>query len=253
MSRVKKLILGLSLPLAILLLWWYSTTFGEIPKSLLPCLPDVGRTFVDNITSGRLWGDLSVSLTRVIKGYLLSAAVGVFLGSVMGMAKEVRAVCLPTLTTIRQIPMIAWIPLIILWCGIGEVSKVVIIVIAAVFPIMVNTLSGISSTNEGHIEVARLYKLTKWQTFCKVHLPHALPQILIGLKLGLGVSWMAVVASELISSTSGIGYRMSDARSLMQSNVVIMCMIVIGIMGILMDKGLTLLFAQFTPWEKVKK
>ena len=102
---------------------------------------------------------------------------------------------------------------IILWAGIGETSKVIVIVIAAVFPIMVNTLSGIASTPGSYVEVAKLYKLSKWKTFVKLYLPHALPQILVGLKLGLGVSWMAVVASELIAAASGIGYRMNEARS----------------------------------------
>ena len=102
---------------------------------------------------------------------------------------------------------------IILWAGIGETSKVIVIVIAAVFPIMVNTLSGIASTPGSYVEVAKLYKLSNWKTFVKLYLPHALPQILVGLKLGLGVSWMAVVASELIAAASGIGYRMNEARS----------------------------------------
>jgi sulfonate transport system permease protein len=144
--------------------------------------------------------------------------------------------------------MIAWIPLIILWCGIGEKSKVVIIVIAAFFPIMINTLNGVESTPSGYIEVARLYKLSNWQTFLKVYLPHALPSIFVGLKLSLGVSWMAVVASELIAATSGIGYRMSDARSLMRSDIVIVCMLIIGLVGIVMDKCLTFLFRVLTPW-----
>lgn len=250
MSRARKISLGLLIPLVIIVAWWCTTTYTDVPKSLLPGLPDVGNTFLRIWNNGQLWQDLSVSLVRVVKGYLVAAVIGVLLGSLMGMSKSICALFLPLMTTIRQIPMIAWIPLIILWCGIGEMSKVVIIVIAAVFPIMVNTLSGISGTQEGCIEVARLYKLSKWKTFVKVYLPSALPQILVGLKLGLGVSWMAVVASELIAATSGIGYRMSDARSLMQSDVVIVCMIVIGFLGIVMDKGLSLIFGLLTPWQR---
>lgn len=249
MSNSKKIFFGSLFPAAILILWWFSTTFGDVPKSLLPSLADVGAAFKSMGESGQLWNDLSVSLLRVLKGYLAAAVIGIVLGSVMGMSKKIHAILLPTMTTIRQIPIVAWIPLIILWCGIGELSKVVIIVLAAVFPIMVNTLSGIAETQEGYIEVARLYKLSKWKTFVKVYLPHALPQILVGLKLGLGVSWMAVVASELISSTEGIGYRMSDARSLMQSDVVIVCMIVVGVLGIVMDKGLSEIFRLITPWQ----
>ena len=101
--------------------------------------------------------------------------------------------------------------------------------------------------------MAQLYKLNFFKTFRKVHLPHALPQILVGLKLGLGISWMAVVAAELIASLSGIGYRMSNARSLMQSDVVIVCMILIGLIGILMDKILGGIFTVITPWNRKQK
>ncbi len=168
----------------------------------------------------------------------------------MGMLFNIKQMFLPRVTVIRQIPMIAWVPLIILWCGIGELSKVVVIVIAAFFPILVNTQSGMESTPEGYIEVAKLYKLSKWETFLKVYLPHAIPYVLVGLRLGLGVSWMAVVASELIAATEGIGFRMSYARSMMQSDVVIVCMLVVGLVGVIMDKGIGILFSLLTPWEK---
>ena len=250
---LRKTILALILPVLVVILWFCVTTYGSIPVGILPDLPRVGNTITDMIHTGQLQEDLLVSILRVVKGYLFSAVVGVVLGSLIGMFPRVRELLLPTITIIRQIPMIAWIPLIILWCGIGELSKVVIIVLAAFFPILVNTESGIESTPAGYIEVARLYKLNPWKTFTNVYLPHALPQILVGLKLGLGVSWMAVVAAELIAATSGIGYRMSNARSMMRSDVVIVCMIVIGLIGVIMDKGIGLVFGYITPWQKTGK
>lgn len=249
----RKIILGLVIPIIIVVLWFYVTTYGSIPTGILPSIPKVGDTFNEMIQSGQLQQDLLVSLSRVVKGYLVSAILGITLGSLMGMFRTVKELFLPIVTVIRQIPMIAWIPLIILWCGIGELSKVVIIVLAAFFPILVNTQSGMEGTPDGYIEVARLYKLNPWKTFTKVYLPHALPHILVGLKLGLGVSWMAVVASELIAATTGIGYRMSNARSMMQSNVVIVCMIVVGLVGVIMDKGIGLVFGAVTPWQKTEK
>lgn len=249
----RKIVLGFVIPIIIVVLWFYVTTYGSIPTGILPSIPRVGNTFNEMIQSGQLQQDLLVSLSRVVKGYLVSAIFGITLGSLMGMFRTVKELFLPVVTVIRQIPMIAWIPLIILWCGIGELSKVVIIVLAAFFPILVNTQSGMESTPEGYIEVARLYKLNPWKTFTNVYLPHALPQILVGLKLGLGVSWMAVVASELIAATTGIGYRMNNARSMMQSNVVIVCMIVVGLVGVIMDKGIGLVFGAVTPWQKTEK
>lgn len=238
------------IPIVILGVWFGATTCGFVPPGILPGLPKVGESFWGMLKSGQLIGDLTVSLVRVVKGYILSAFMGILLGSLVGMSRTFRELLSPVVTVIRQIPMIAWIPLIILWFGIGEMSKVVIIVLAAFFPIMVNTESGMDSTPEGYLEVADLYKLNKWQTFRKVYLPHAFPHILTGLRLGLSVSWMVVVAAELIAATSGIGYRLSNARSLMQSDVVIVCMIVIGLTGVLMDKLLGAVFRLLMPWEE---
>lgn len=253
MKMGKNVLTGFIVPAIIIILWYSVTTFGSLPTSILPSPQMVGKAFSEMTSSGQLQEDLMISLGRVIKGFLASSVVGIFLGSVMGMYGRAKRLFLPTITVIRQIPMVAWIPLIILWAGIGESSKVIIIMVAAVFPILINTLSGIEGTPEGYVEVARLYKLKKWKTFTKVYLPHALPQILVGLKLGLGVSWMAVVASELIAASTGIGYRMNEARSLMKSDKVIVCMIVIGLIGIIMDKLISLLFDCLTPWAHLRE
>ena len=253
MKKLKTVLLGLIIPVLVLIFWWHATNFGDTPESILPKIDTVGKTIKAMCQDGTLQQDLLISLQRVIEGYFISAFLGIFLGTIMGMSETVRKIFQPTVTTIRQIPIMAWIPLLILWCGIGELSKIVIIVIASFFPIMVNTLSGISGTPLEYVEVAKLYKISEGKTFLRVYLPHALPNIQTGLKLGLGVSWMAVVAAELIASTSGIGYRMSYARTLMRSDVVIICMIVIGIIGILMDKLLTVIFTALTPWERKRR
>lgn len=253
MEKLKTVLLGLIIPVLVVLFWWYATNYGTTPESILPKISTVGKSIKQMWIAGNLQEDLAISLKRVVAGYVISALLGIILGTVMGMSETIRKIFQPTVTTIRQIPIMAWIPLLILWCGIGEASKIVIIVIASFFPIMVNTLSGISGTPLEYVEVAKLYKISKWKTFIRVYLPHALPHIQTGLKLGLGVSWMAVVAAELIASTSGIGYRMSYARTLMQSDVVIICMIVIGIIGILMDKLLTIIFTALTPWERKRR
>lgn len=247
-AQLRKNVYALIIPIIVIVAWFLATTYGNIPSGILPGIPRVGETFIRMVRSGQLFHDIGISLSRVVKGYLVSAFLGIILGSLVGMYRPTKEMLIPVITVIRQIPMIAWIPLIILWCGIGETSKVIIIVIAAFFPIMINTQGGFESTPQGYIEVAKLYNLNHWKIFSKVYLPHALPQIFVGLKLGLGVSWMAVVAAELIAATSGIGYRMSDARSLMQSDVVILCMIVIGMIGVIMDKFIGFVFKKLTPW-----
>jgi sulfonate transport system permease protein len=251
--RVKNILFALIPPVIIIFAWFYATNFGDVPQAILPKISAVRDAFISTTKSGQLQNDLKESLGSVLKGYFTAAVIGIILGSLMGMFKTVKTILQPTITCIRSIPMIAWMPMIILWCGIGQLSKVVLIVIAAVFPILVNTQGGIESTSDGYVEVAKLYKLNSIEKFTRVYLPHALPQILVGLKLGLSVSWMAVVGAELIASTAGIGYRLSNARSMMQSNVLILCMIVVGIIGILMDKVLGIIFEALTPWEKLKK
>ena len=187
----------------------------------------------------------------MLKGYAIAAVLGISIGSAMGMWRLAYDLIHPLVTAVRQIPVIAWIPLVILWCGIGELSKIVVIAIAAFYPITLNTLAGFHSLPDGYLEVARLYRLGVGETFRKVYLPHALPQILVGLKLGLGSSWMAVVAAELIAASSGIGYRLSYSRGLLRSDAVILCMLVIGLVGIVMDRFLTGFFRRLLPWQNV--
>lgn len=252
---MKKILLsafGWILPVIIIIIWYYTTTYTDTPVSILPSLPKVGNTLVLIVKKGQLQRDLSISFIRVMKGYAAAATLGLIFGITMGMFKLVKGFFHTTLTIIRQIPIIAWMPLIILWFGIQDASKIAIIIIGAFFPIMVNTENGIRSTPESYLEVARLYNLNWWKTFRKVYLPHAIPGMFVGLRLGLGTSWTAVVAAEYISASSGIGYRLCEARSLLQSDVVIICMIVIGIVGLVLDKCLMLLFKALTPWEHVK-
>ena len=238
------------LPILIIFFWFIFTYTGKVPETSLPKLSSVKNTFFEMIKSGQLYNDLSLSLRRVLGGFFLSSVLGILLGIFMGISQKIKEFFQLTLTAIRQIPMIAWIPLIILWAGIGEVSKIVVILFAATFPIVINTMSGVDSTSETYLEVAKMYGLSKKETFFKVYLPSALPNIFTGLRLGLSSSWMAVVASELIASSSGIGYRLNDARSLMRSDVVIVCMIVIGLIGLLMDKLIVLISHELTPWKK---
>lgn len=155
-----------------------------------------------------------------------------------------------TFTAIRQIPMIAWVPILIIWFGIGEESKVAVIFLASFFPVLVNTISGIERTDRKLVEVGKMYHLNGWQQFVKIYLPSALPSIFVGLKLGLSVSWMAVVGAEMIAATSGIGFRINDARSLMQYPVVFSGIIAIAVVGVVMDQIISLISKLCTPWER---
>ncbi len=244
-----KLLLSFSLPLVIVAAWFIASQSELFPTAILPTPSAVVASFISQLQSGQLFIDLGVSLLRVVEGYALGAVLGILFGIALGMNQTINQCVGPTITAIRQIPIIAWIPFIILWCGIGEGSKVVIIAMASFFPIFVNTLYGIQGTKKEYLELAKVYRLSTIETFRKIYLKSALPSMFIGLKIGLSASWMAVIAAELIAANSGIGYRISDARSLMQPDVVLIGMIVIGFAGLLMDKLLTFAAKKATPWH----
>lgn len=254
-SKNKKILNYLTfifLPILIFVLWNISTNLKLFSPAILPSVSTVIDSLKNQLSSGQLIKDIQVSLIRVLQGYLIASILGVTIGVLMGVSEKINNLFFLTFSAIRQIPMLAWIPLIVLWFGIGESSKIIVIVIAAFFPVLLNTINGIKRTDKRLIEVGNMYNLSKWKLFTKIYFPSALPSIFVGLKLGLGVSWMAVVGAEIIASSSGIGYRMNDARSLMQPEVVFVGMIVIALIGIIMDQILTRISKKITPWENNK-
>jgi len=238
------------LPTLIVVFWYIAARMKMVSSLLLPAPRVVTDEFWKQLTVGTIKKDIAISLQRILKGYALASTIGVFLGVIMGMSRKMEKFFSLTFTSLRQIPMMAWVPLLIIWFGIGEESKVAVIFMAAYFPILMNTLSGIRRTDPKLIEVGKMYKLSKLKLFTKIYLPSALPNIFVGLKLGLGISWMAVVGAEMIAASSGIGFRLSDARTLMQFPIVFSGMIAIAITGVFMDMVLTFISRTATPWEK---
>lgn len=238
------------LPVLIVIAWHVATTSGAMSTLVLPKISTVLETLKEQLQYGTLVEDVTISLSRIAKGYALAAVVGIILGVFMGINEVANRFFMLTFTAIRQIPMIAWVPILIIWFGIGEESKVAVIFLAAYFPILVNTVSGIERTDPKLIEVGKMYHLSGWQQFTQIYLPSALPSIFVGLKLGISVSWMAVVGAEMIAATSGIGFRINDARSLMQYPVVFAGIIAIAVVGVVMDLLISLLAKICTPWER---
>ncbi|WP_443769954.1 ABC transporter permease [Anaerostipes sp.] len=238
------------LPILIIIAWHYATVSGAMSTLILPKISTVFETLKTEITHGTLVSDIAISLSRIAKGYALAVVIGILLGVLMGMNQTANRFFMLTFTAIRQVPMIAWVPILIIWFGIGEESKVAVIFLAAYFPILVNTVDGIERTDPKLVEVGKMYHLNGWQQFTKIYLPSALPSIFVGLKLGLSVSWMAVVGAEMIAATSGIGFRINDARSLMQYPVVFAGMIAIAVIGVIMDFIISFISKACTPWER---
>ncbi|WP_190973639.1 ABC transporter permease subunit [Bifidobacterium callitrichos] len=252
-KRILDVIFLVLLPIGVFVVWHVATASGLISTLVLPTISSVADTIVGQLTSGTFKGDLAISISRILKGYGLAAVFGIFFGVIMGMSLSANRFFMLAFKAIRQIPMMAWVPLLVMWFGIGEGSKVAVIFLAAFFPILMNTIDGITRVDRKLVEVGNMYQLSRWRLFREIYLPGALPSIFVGLKLALGISWMAVVGSEMIAASSGIGFRINDARSLMDYSIVFAGMIVIAVAGVLMDVVLSAISRAVTPWETIRK
>ncbi|TEA76952.1 ABC transporter permease [Allopusillimonas ginsengisoli] len=237
-------------PLVLLALWQLSSSLGWVDEYILPAPSVVVLTFIDLLASGQLVRDVGISALRVIEGFFLAAAVGLGLGLAMGLSPRFNAASDFILKVFKPIPPIAWIPLAILWLGLGEAAKVFIIFIGAVFPILFNTLDAIRQTDGRFVDLAKVLELKRGSFVRRIILPGALPQIMTGLRIGITIAWMCVVAAELIAASSGVGYLIMQARALAQSDVVIVGMLVTGLLGKLTDDALRHLEKRFVKWRQ---
>ncbi|MDO5785783.1 MAG: ABC transporter permease [Eubacteriales bacterium] len=245
-----RLLTGIVFPLVILLVWYLVTASGNTSEMLLPRPVSIWNAFVKYISDGTLTKDIGVSLLRVVRGYLSGAILGILFGLLMGIFTPVNHFFAPTLNALRQIAPLAWIPLLMLWFGIGDLSKEVLIAMGTFYQTMLNTISGLRGIPKGYIEFAKNYKIRKFDILRKILIPGAAPSILVGLRLGASSAWMAILAAEMIAATSGVGYRISSARNLMETDVVILYMIIIGIIGGVMDWVIRKLAARLVNWQE---
>ncbi|MBV4419443.1 ABC transporter permease [Clostridium tyrobutyricum] len=251
MHKIKKIYkIGeyLVLPIAIIIIWQILFKTGIVNPILLPGPERIWNSFINLIKTGTLYKNIGMSILRVIEGFLLAAASGIVIGIFVGLSKHFDRITNIVIQVIRPIPPIAWIPLAILWFGIGENSKVYIIFLGAFFPIFTNVVEGIRQVDKKLVEVACVLEIPKKKLIGKVVIPSALPFIMSGIRIGLSGAWMCVVAAELIASTSGVGYMISDARQLSQTDVVIVGMLIIGIIGKVMDVLLIRLQKNLIRW-----
>lgn len=226
---------GIIFPVVLLFIWQYGAAAGWWNTFLLPSPGAVWRAFAVAIADGSLAENLAVSLGRIAVGFSISALLGLALAFLCSSCPTLLSQLEPTLEFLRHIPPMATIPMLILWFGIGEGPKVILIVLATFFPVFLNALQGIRGCDARLVEVARVFGYGRWERFRCVVLPSALPSILTGLRLGLGYSWRSLVAAELVAASSGLGYMILDAEQLSRSDVVIMGIFVIGALGAALD------------------
>ncbi|OPX43286.1 putative aliphatic sulfonates transport permease protein SsuC [Ruminiclostridium hungatei] len=249
-NGVFNLLTSVSFPLILLVTWQIVSVLNIFPPMLVPSLKSVAENLAEQLKTGLLFSDLSVSLVRVMKGYFFGGLLGLSFGVFMGISAFANRFFSGIFDGIRQIPGLAWLPLIILWFGIGDTSKVVLIAKGTFFPVLLNTIDGIRNTDKGYLEVARLYGIKKLELIRKVYFPSAVPFVFVGLRLGAGMAWMSVVGAEMLASSSGLGYRISNAQQLMRSNELIVDMIVVGVIGWLVDLILRKITKKVLRWKK---
>jgi sulfonate transport system permease protein len=247
--KIKHLLQYVSLSVVILVVWQMASNLGYIKPLILPPPSQVAMTFWELLQSGAMARHVGISVLRVLEGFGIAALLGLGLGIAIGLSRTLDRMSDLIIQVVKPIPPIAWIPLAILWFGIGEESKVYIIFLGAFFPIIINTIDGIRQTDHKLVEVARILEVPRWKFVRQVVIPGAFPAIMTGLRVGLMVAWMCVVAAELIAASSGIGYLIMDARQLSQSDVVLVGMITIGVIGKVMDSLIKRLEQRLIGWK----
>ncbi len=241
---------GLYIPTVFFVGWAVGSYFSWWNSYIIPPPAEVGAAFFAAVTDGTLAKHLIVSIYRVFSGFGAAVLLAFPAAVLLGMNKHWTPYVHTSLECVRHIPPLATIPILILWFGIGELPKLLIVIMATFFPIFFNTLHGVGSCDVKWVEVGKSFGLNRWAILRYVVLPASLPSILVGMRLGLGYSWRALVGAELIAASSGIGYMILDAEQLSRPDIVIIGILTIGVMGTLIDWSFFHLATKLVPWKE---
>jgi NitT/TauT family transport system permease protein len=240
MEKVKHVLPSITLLTLLIGLWWWVVVATD--SLIFPTPGQVVAGTMELAADGTLWEHIGASLYRVGIGFLLAVLVAVPMGLWMGRVDGAYRTLNPVFQIMRPISPIAWIPLAILWFGVGDVSPVFLIFIAAVFPMIVQTASGVHTIERRYLHAAQNFGVSRSTLFRRVIVPAVLPEIVVGMRIGLGVAWLVVVAAEMIALHSGLGYLIIDSRNAgNRYDLVIAGMIIIGLIGLLLDGLMRLL------------
>jgi sulfonate transport system permease protein len=231
-------LLGWIIPASVLLVWELLARLGVLPPNWLPAPTAVGETIYQLAVAGDLLKHVGITLARVAVGFLLGAGAGTLFGVLTGYLPLARKLFDPSLQALRSVPSIAWVPLFLLWLGIHETSKIALISVGAFFPVYLNLSVAMRHVDPKLLEVGKLYRLSSFQMVRRLILPAALPEYIVGLRSGLGLAWMFVVAAELLGASSGIGYLMVDGEMTGRSAIILASVILFAIFGKVTDWGM---------------
>ncbi len=219
----------------ILIAWEYAARSGVLSSRVLPEPLAVVRAAWQLLLTGQLWSNLKVSAGRAFAGLLVGGGLGLALGFLTGLSRRAEVILDTTLQMLRNIPPLALIPLVILWFGIDEGAKLFLVAFGVFFPLYLNTFHGIRTVDRGLIEMARSYGLSGWRLYREVILPGALPSIMVGLRYALGLMWVLLIVAETISASSGIGYMTMNAREFLQTDIMLVGILMYAFLGKLAD------------------
>lgn len=239
------------LPAVAIAIWQLLSSIGWISARIMPAPSDVIIAFIDQLSSGELLRDIAVSGGRALAGLVVGGGIGLALGIANGVSKLSEQLTDTTLQMLRTIPHLAMIPLVILWFGIGEESKLFLTSLGVLFPIYLNTFHGVRNVDRDLLEMGRIYGMSGWTLFRKVILPGALPSIFVGLRYALGIMWLTLIVSESIAASSGIGHMANEAREFMMTDVVVLALLIYAALGKLADVIARSLERRTLSWNPV--
>jgi sulfonate transport system permease protein len=242
-------ILGLVLPLGFVAVWQAMASAGTIDLRLFPAPSEVLLDLVDLIRSGELLSNFLVSLGRATAGFACGASVGLLFGLLVGYSRLFESMLDPTFQMLRTVPLLAVTPLFILWLGFGDAAKITLIACGAFFPMYVNAFLGVRSVDTKLFDVTRVLEFSRWQQIRKVILPAAAPNILLGLRLSIGMAWLCLVVAELMGAQEGLGYMIQNARSLLDTPTVLVGVAAFALIGKASDSIVRLLERRLLGWR----
>ncbi|QHA85824.1 aliphatic sulfonate ABC transporter permease SsuC [Serratia rhizosphaerae] len=237
------------LPIALLVFWQIAVEAGWLSSRILPAPSAVATAFWTLTQNGELWQHLTISSWRALIGFGIGGSLGLLLGMISGLSRWGERLLDSSVQMLRNIPHLALIPLVILWFGIDESAKIFLVALGTLFPIYLNTYHGIKNIDRGLLEMARSYGLSGFRLFTQVVLPGALPSIMVGVRFALGLMWLTLIVAETISANSGIGYLAMNAREFLQTDIVVVAIVLYALLGKLADVSAQWLERLWLRWH----
>jgi len=249
-QKTQERVMGLLSPLLLVVVWELSARVGLIDTRFFPAPSSIVATTGRLFSSGELWTNISASLQRLLWGSLLGGIPALGIGILMGLYRPLRAAIDPLISATYPVPKSAILPLVLLIFGLGEASKIVMVALGVFYPVVINTIMGVQQIDKIYLDVGKNFRASRWQTFRKIALPGALPSIMAGIKLGIGMGLILIAIAEMVGAKTGIGFMIWDAWQVLSVETMYVGLIVISILGFLLTLILNEIEALILPWKR---